>query len=120
MRRRRVTGVAIFRLKAIGRQLALAPIGTPPMLGRQLKTCTGVCDYTLHLLAGRGSPYLQYDRQRNDGTRRDSPGRFTRFSGLAWPLAFLDGEVSASDGGGSRFRHRDVADAGGAMKQSIG
>jgi len=36
------------------------------MLGRQLKTCTGVCDYTLHLLAGRGSPHLQYDRQRND------------------------------------------------------
>jgi len=36
------------------------------MLGRQLKARMSVCDYTLHLLAGQGSPYLQYDRQRND------------------------------------------------------
>ena len=44
MRRRRVTGVAIFRLKAIGRQLALAPIGTPPMLGRQRLACLQLQD----------------------------------------------------------------------------
>ena len=55
-----------FRAKAARSHLALAPFGAATMLGRQLKARMSVCDYTLHLLAGRGSPYLQYDRQRND------------------------------------------------------
>ena len=55
-----------FCAKAARGQLALAPMGATPTLGRQLKARMSVCDYTLHLLAGQGSPYLQYDRQRND------------------------------------------------------
>jgi hypothetical protein len=34
------------------------------------------------------------------GTLSYNPGRFTRVTGLAWPSAFLDGDVTASDGGG--------------------
>ena len=88
-----------FCAKAARSHLALAPFGAPPTLGRQLKARMSVCDYTLHLLAGQGSPYLQYDRQRNDEVRvgivpADS------LDSLDWPTAFLDGEVSASDGGG--------------------
>jgi len=55
-----------FRAKAARGQLAPTSIGAAPTFGRQLKARMSVCDYTLHLLAGRGSPYLQYDRQRND------------------------------------------------------
>jgi hypothetical protein len=55
-----------FRAKAARSHFALAPIRAAPTLGRQLKARMSVCDYTLHLLAGQGSPYLQYDRQRND------------------------------------------------------
>ena len=58
--------MTMITFKAARSQFAIAPIGTPPTLGRQLKVRKSVCDYTLHLLAGRGSPYLQYDRQRND------------------------------------------------------
>jgi hypothetical protein len=54
-----------FCAKAARSHLALAPFGAAT-LGRQLKARMSVCDYTLHLLAGQGSPYFQYDRQRND------------------------------------------------------
>ena len=55
-----------FCAKAARSQFAIAPIGTPPTLGRQLKARMSVCDYTLHRSAVQGSLYLQYDRQRND------------------------------------------------------
>ena len=54
-----------FCAKAARGQFALAPFGAAMMLSRKLKARMSVCDYTLHLL-GQGSPYLQYDRQRND------------------------------------------------------
>ena len=86
-----------FCAKAARGQLALAPIRAPT-LGRQLKARMSVCDYTLHLLAGLGSPYLQYDRQRNDEAPVGIVSGDSLWIGLA--SAFLDGEVSASDGGG--------------------
>ena len=55
-----------FCAKTARGQLALAPLGAVAALGSQLKARMSVCDYTLHLLAGQGSPYLQYDRQRSD------------------------------------------------------
>jgi hypothetical protein len=55
-----------FCAKAARSHLALAPFGAPPTLGRQLKARMSVCDCTLDLSAVQASPYLQYDRQRND------------------------------------------------------
>jgi hypothetical protein len=74
-----------FCAKAAREQFALAPFGAATMLSRKLKARMSVCDYTLHLL-GQGSPYLQYDRQRNDEVPVGIvPGDSLDWLGLSFP-----------------------------------
>jgi len=51
------------------------------------------------------------------GTLTYNPGRFTRFTGLGWPSAFLDGKVTAYDANGNDTGKGPGAVSGTGMRQ---